>query len=128
MESPQRPRRPPVDILEQAHHGRDDEHPHHCRVDHHRSRQADADRLDQQHLGEAEGEEDDDHDPRRAGDDPATPRQPFGHREQVVAGPLVDLLDPRQQHHLVVHREAEDDAEHQHRQGRVDRLRREVEQ
>ena len=56
-----------------------------------------------------------DHDQRGAGDDPGRASQALGHRGRVVAGPPVGLLDPREQQDLVVHREAEDHAEHDDR-------------
>ena len=41
----------------------------------------------------------------------------------VVAGLVVLLLDAREQEDLVVHRQAEGHAEHQHRRGRVEHSR-----
>ena len=73
-------------------------------------------------LAQHEGEEDGDHDRGAGGDDPGGLGQPVGDGERVVAGPVVLLLDPRQQEHLVVHGEAEQDREDPDRQ--LDRDRR----
>ena len=45
---------------------------------------------------------------------------PRGDGLGVVAGPVPDLLHPRQQEDLVVHRQPEQDAEQDHRLGRLD--------
>ena len=45
---------------------------------------------------------------------------PAGDGLDVVAGPVPDLLHPRQQEDLVVHRQPEQDAEQDHRLGRLD--------
>ena len=71
----------------------------------------------------ANAREDSDHDRRRAGDEPAALLETHRDGARVVARAEVFLLHPRQEQHLVVHRETEDDAEHDHRQGRVDRTR-----
>ncbi len=65
-----------------------------------------------------------DHDERRGGDDPAAPLHPAGDRLGVVAGPVPDLLHPRQQEDLVVHRQAEQDAEQDDRLGGLDEAER----
>ncbi len=77
-----------------------------------------AQALDDDHVRQAERREDGDHDQSRAGDDAAGSREPIGHGPARVAGPPVRLLDTRQQQHLVVHRQAEDHAEHQDRDDR----------
>src|SRR6266540_147555 len=53
--------------------------------------------------------------------------RPIATERCVVVRFQIFLLDPRQKQHLVVHRETKDRAEHDHRQGRVDRTRRESE-
>ena len=53
----------------------------------------------------------------RRGDDAAGALEADGHRVLVVAGEVVLLLDAREQEDLVVHRQAEGDAEHQDRTG-----------
>ena len=49
--------------------------------------------------------------------------RPRDHGFVVVAGRHVLLADPGQEEHLVVHREPEEDGEHDQRQERVDRHR-----
>ena len=44
-----------------------------------------------------------------------------GDREAVVAGAVPFLVDAADEEHLVVHREAEQDREHHHRDERLDR-------
>ena len=62
----------------------------------------------------------DDHDDqRRRGHDPAAPLEAAGDRLGVVAGLVPDLLHPRQQEHLVVHRQPEQHAEEDHGLGRL---------
>ena len=62
---------PPVGLAEHVHHGRDQQQPHHGRVDEDRRRHADADHLED-HVGRGdERREHRDHDRRRRGDDPA---------------------------------------------------------
>ena len=60
---------------------------------------------------------------RRGGDDPAGALEADGHRQLVVAGAVVLLLDAGQEEHLVVHRQPEGDAEHEDRGGGVDLTR-----
>ena len=55
--------------------------------------------------------------------------RPRGDRLAVVAGAVPGLLHPRQQEDLVVHRQPEQDAEQDHRLGRLDEAeRREAEE
>ena len=50
--------------------------------------------------------------------------RPAGDGLGVVAGPVPDLLHPREQEHLVVHRQPEQDAEQDHGLGRLDETQR----
>ena len=67
-----------------------------------------------------EDEEDGDHDQRGAGDRARARRQALGDRAARVAGRVVALADAAEQEDLVVHRQAEDDREHERRRDRVD--------
>ena len=53
----------------------------------------------------------------------AVAARPSATASRVVAGAVVLLADPREQEHLVVHRQAEQDREHHHRDERRDRAR-----
>ena len=68
------------------------------------------------------GEERDGQQRGGGGDDAARPLEPGGDGLRVVAGAVVLLLDAGEQEHLVVHRQAERDAEHEdrHRRRRAD--------
>ena len=79
--------------------------------------------LDQHDVGERERARDDDHDQRRRGHDPAAALEAARDGLGVVAGPVPGLLHPRQQEHLVVHRQPEQDAEQDHRQRGLDEAR-----
>ncbi len=71
---------------------------------------------------EHEGAEHDDHDRRGGGDDAGGGGEAVGDRAFVLSlGAVVLLLHPREQEHLVVHREPEHDREHHHRDERLDR-------
>ena len=99
------------------------------RVHQHREGEADAEQLDEADARRGEGEEHDREQRGGRGDDAAGALEPDGDRLVVVAGAVVLLLDAGQQEHLVVHRQAEGDAEHQDRRGRVEGAgRREVEE
>ena len=66
---------------------------------------------------------------RGAGDDPPGLLHAGRDREVVVVGAVPLLADPGEQEHLVVHRQPEQDGQHQDRVGRVEEaLRREAEQ
>ena len=106
-------------MAEEAHRGRDEEGTHDGRVQGDGDGHAQAERLDEHDVGERERGRNDDHDERRTGHDPAAPFQSAGHRLGVVAGPVPDLLHPGQQEDLVVHGQAEQDAEQDDRQGRL---------
>src|SRR5439155_9532310 len=92
IQTRKRTRRPPVPSPEEAHRRGDDERAHERRVDGDGERHTEADRLDEEDLGEAEGGEDADHDRGRAGDQPATALEALGDRGGVVASPRVLLL------------------------------------
>src|SRR6266566_2878784 len=122
VELPQRPRRPPVPVAQQAHDSRHHERSHQRGVDGDGDRQPDADGLDDHHLGEAEGHEHSEHDRRSARDEACGPLEAARHRPRVVASANVLLVDAADEQHLVVHRQAEHDREQDHRDARVDRL------
>ena len=86
----------------------------------HGQREADAEQLDEAHVAGGEGEEHHRDQQRGGGDDAAGALEADGHRQLVVAGAVVLLLDAGEQEHLVVHRQAEGDAEHQDRRRGVD--------
>ena len=118
------PRAPPVPVPEQAHRRRHEQRPDDGRVEGDRERHPDAERLDQDDVGERERGRDDDDDQRRGRHDPAAPLEAAGDRLLVVVGPVPDLLHPRQQEHLVVHRQPEQHAEQDHRLGGLDEPQR----
>ena len=97
-------------------------------VHQHREREADAEQLDEAHPTSRSDEHDGMSNAGR-GDDAPGAIEPDRDRGRVVAGPVVLLLDAREQEDLVVHREAERDAEHQDRSWSVEHAgRRETEQ
>ena len=78
----------------------------------------DADALDRDRVGEGERGEDRDHDQRRAGDHAGRPGQAVGDGRRVVTRAPVRLLDARQEQDLVVHRQPDQDREHDDRVAR----------
>ena len=98
-----------------------DHHPDERGVDEDRAREPDAEQLDDDVVAEHERQEERAHDRGGGGDDARGGRQAVGDGLGVVAGAQVLLADPRQQEHLVVHREPEQDREHHDRQERLDR-------
>ena len=67
-----------------------------------------------------------DHDGRSRGNEPPRLLEAIGHGQRVVAGALPFLVNAGQHQNLVVHREAEHNAEQHHRRGWVDRFRCEI--
>jgi hypothetical protein len=129
VESPQRRRGPPVRRPGQTHEGRHEQAPDDRGVQHHGQRQADAEQLEERHVGGAERQECDGQQGGGGAHDPPGPLEPERHGCCVPAGAVVLLLDAGQEEHLVVHRQAEGDAEHEDRHRRVDAAGgREVEQ
>src|SRR5712692_6401641 len=128
MEEHQRTRSPPVGAAEESHHRRHDEDADDRGVDGDCDREADADGLDDHDVGKPESDEHGDHDRCGAGDEAAAFLEAQRHAGLVVAGPLVLLLDPADQQHLVVHRHPKNDAEEDDGDAGIDRLRREAEQ
>ena len=84
--------------------------------------------LEDDHRGEAKRTEDHDHDGSSTGDEAARLLQAVGHGQRVVTGSLPFFMDAREHQHLVVHGQAEHDAEHDDRVARIDGLGGEVEQ
>ena len=112
---PSGPGRPPVPATEQAHRRRHEQHANDGRVQQNCKGHPDADALDGDRLGQRERGEHGDHDQRGAGDHAGRLGQAVGDGRRVVAGPAVRLLDPRQEQHLVVHGQADQDREHDDR-------------
>src|ERR687891_71001 len=118
-EEPVEPARdPPGRAAEELHDGGDEHQPHDGGVDEDRRRHADAHQLEEDLGAEDEGEEDNDHDRGGGGDHARGPGDPFD--DGAVCLPVVQVLlaHAREQEHLVVHREAEQDREHDHRDRR----------
>ena len=116
-------REPPVGPAEEAHGRRHQDHADEGGVDEHGDGEADTEQLAVRVVAEDEGAEHADHDQRRRGDHPGGARQAPDDGFVVVAGRHVLLTDPGQEEHLVVHREPEEDGEHDEREERVDRHR-----
>ena len=111
-------------MAEQAHRGGHEERPHDGRVEGHGDRHPDPKRLDEDDVRKGEGAGDDHDDERRRRHDPAAPLEAAGDCLLVVARPIPDLLHPRQEKDLVVHRQAEQDAEEDDGLGRLDEAER----
>jgi DNA-binding CsgD family transcriptional regulator len=79
-------RQPPVRAAEQRHRRRDEDHPHHRRVQRDGDREPEADHLHERVRVDHERQEDRHHDERAAGDDAAGRGQPARDRLGVVAG------------------------------------------
>ena len=112
-------RHPPVPVAEETHGGRYEEGPHDGRVERDGYRHAEAERLDEHDLREDERAGHDDHDEGRARDDPAAALEPACDRRAVVGAGVIGLLHAAEQEDLVVHRQAEQDAEEDDRLGRL---------
>src|SRR4051794_20632059 len=108
-------RHPPVRLAEQDHHRGHEHATDDGRVDGDCDREAEAELLDDRVAVEDEARVDADHDQRRCRDHAGADSEPVDHRLVVVAGLAEVLLHARQQEHLVVHREAEEDREHEER-------------
>ena len=121
VEPPQRAGRPPVGVAGEAHERRHQRRADEEGVDEHGQREPDAEHLHERHLPGGEGEEHDGDQHRRGRDDPPGALQPDRHGRHRIRPAIVLFLDPRQEEHLVVHRQPEGDAEHQdrHRHGDV---------
>src|SRR5215207_8508422 len=116
-------RQPPAALPQQLHHGRDEHHPHDRRVDEDRAREAEADQLERDVGAQRERPEHGDHDQRGGGDHARGSGEPLGHGAPRVAARQVLLAHAREQEHLVVHRQTEQDREHDHRYERRHRRR-----
>ena len=114
-------RQPPGAVPEQAHRRRDQHHPDQRDVQEDGDRQADAEHLGRDVDVQDERREHADHDERGAGDHPSRRTDALDHGTLRVEVLAVLLADPAHQEHLVVHREPEQDREHQHRRQRHDR-------
>ena len=111
----------PGAVAEQRHHRRGDHHAHHQHVDQDRGGEAEADRLDD-HVGIGdEAEEDAGHDHAGREDDPAYARHRSHDALLRPRAAHVLLADARLQEDVVVHREAEQDREHEQRDEGHDR-------
>jgi hypothetical protein len=107
---------PPVPAAEQRHRGGHEDHPDQGGVDEDRGGQADAHHLQDEVALGGEAEEDGDHDQRCCGDEPSGRGQARHDAATGVAGAQPLLPHPREQEHLVVHRQPERHGEHQDRQ------------
>ena len=108
------PRRPQL-VAEQGQRGGRHEQPDERDVDEHRGGEPDAGHLDHGIRVGGEAEEDGDHDPARGHDDLARAGRGGRDRRPVVGVPVPLLADPREQEHVVVRREPEQDREHEQR-------------
>ena len=93
-----------------------------------RAGQTHPEQFDDALAPEDEGGEYEHHDRCRSGDRRARRRQSVRDRLGVVAPAVPLLVDATDQKYLVVHREAEQDREHEHRHERLDRAGRAADQ
>ena len=114
-------RQPPVGLAEQQHQRRHEHRAYEERIERDGAGEPDAEQLDHPLTAEHERREHQEHDRRRRGDRAAGRGQAVGDRGAVVPAPMPLLVDAADQEHLVVHREPEQDREHDHRQERLDR-------
>src|SRR6188472_464208 len=106
-------RQPPGAFAHQGHDRRHQEAADQGRVDRDRHREADTELLDDRVAVENEAGEDADHDRRGRGDHAAGVGEALDHRLALVFVFAEVLAHLGQQEDLVVHREAEEDREHQ---------------
>ncbi|MEH3054619.1 MAG: hypothetical protein PGN13_11545 [Patulibacter minatonensis] len=111
----------PGALAHQLHERRHEEEPDHRRVDEDRAREADADQLQEHLVVEREGPEHGDHDRGGGRDHAGGGGEALRHRARRIAMRGVELADAADEEHLVVHREPEQDREHQHRDEGWDR-------
>jgi len=116
-------REPPGTCAEQAHGSRDENHPDQCHVEERCDTQPDPEDLGRLVALEDERPEHRDHDQRSARDHSAGRAHALDHGPPCIALLQVALPDSAEEEDLVVHREAEEDGEHQHRRQRHDRHR-----
>ncbi len=97
------PRRPPVEITQQVHGGRDEQHADQRRVHNHRDRQTDTDLLNKDDARAAKGSEHDCQEQSGAGNQPAGALNARGDRLLVIARLVIAFFDTAEQENLVVH-------------------------
>ena len=117
MRWPGRPQRPPVPAPGHLHERRPEHGTDHQGIDQHRDGEAKPDHLHDEHAREGEGAEDDDHDQGGAGDDRAGVGQRVADAALRIAGFEIDGAHPGEQENLVIHAQAEQDAEDDERHG-----------
>ena len=110
----------PVPVAEELHARRDEHGADDRGVDEEGDGDAEAHLLEHDQVAGGEAAEDGDDDQRGAGDQPRGRADAEGDSTRGVTGLRVALLDPAQQEHLVVHREAEEDGEEEERHPRLD--------
>ena len=111
---------PPGAVAEQRDDGRRDQHAHDQDVDEDRQAEPDPEHLpDDVGLGR-EGEEHRGHDQTGEQHDLADPRHAVDHAGPWRVALVVGLVHSREQEHVVVHAQPEQDREHHHRQERHD--------
>ena len=101
----------PVPLPQQTHRGRQEDGPDDRGVEEDGHGEAQAKLADDDQAEGHEDGEDHDHDGRRAGDRAGRLGDAPSHRAMGVQAAVVPLLDPREDEHLVVHRQAEEDGE-----------------
>ncbi len=111
----------PRGVAKDVEHRREQQAPYDYRVEEHGRREAQAELLDDPVFAEHEREEYADHDRRGGRHDAAGEREPFAHSAAAVAVARPLLVDARDEEHLVIHGEAENDREQHHRHERLDR-------
>ncbi len=116
-------RDPPVVVAQQLHRCRDENDTDDGGIDEDRGRQAETEHLDERIVAEDETAEHRDHDQGGRGDDPGGRCEAADHRLVAVTRGEELLANTAEQEHLVVHRQAEEDGEHEHRHERHDRDR-----
>ena len=97
---------PPVPISQQAHRRWDQQAAHQGRVDDNGEGHAQAERLDQDHIGGGKAGADDNDDDSRAGNNAPAALQSQRHSTRIVARLPECLLHTREQEYFIIHGEA----------------------
>ena len=113
-------RQVPVAVAEEGHRGGQEHRAHDGGVDQDRRRQADPHLLEVDDGQQGEDAEHRDHHDGRAGDHAGRAADAVLDRVTGVHAAVVELADLAQDEHVVVHREPEQDHEHEHREPRGD--------
>jgi hypothetical protein len=118
--------RPPVPLAEQLHQRWDEQGSHDGRVDQDRECSAHAELLEEDQLRQGERSDRDAEEKRGGGDDSAGALEPYGDRLAARDPGVARLLDPGEEEHGVVSREAECNCEEEDRLGCLERARARV--